>query len=74
MLISIAHLMAPSGLKWALSFRAVELALQGQCERNVVPDLRAVAFQRGAVKWISWCMDKMERSAAHAPLGCASFT
>ena len=30
----IARCMAPSGLKKALSFRAVELALQGQCERD----------------------------------------
>ena len=30
----IAHCMAPSGLKKALLCRAVELALQGQCERD----------------------------------------
>ena len=30
----IARCMAPSGLKKALSFRAVELALQAQCERD----------------------------------------
>ena len=30
----IARCMAPSGPKKALSYRAVELALQGQCERD----------------------------------------
>ena len=34
MLNGIARCLAPSGLKKALSFRAVKLALQGQCERD----------------------------------------
>ena len=31
----IAHCMAPKGLKKTFSLRAVELALRGQCERDV---------------------------------------
>ena len=46
----VARSMAPSGLKKDLSYRAVELALQGQCERDgeVVRGTSATATSSGA--------------------------
>ena len=40
MLVGIARCMAPIGLRRALSFRAVELTLREQCERDVEPDVK----------------------------------
>ena len=80
----IARCTAPSGLKKALSFRAVELALRRQCGRDVEPDvdLPGLQIKDGIVKLpfkeelrvdflVRLGMDEMVRLASHEPVRTA---